>query len=204
MNEMISPAAAAQERGALDYQRWRREFVPVLRNTRAIPRRPWAQSCLSMARPWRRNRLSICKCRGVPIHPRWITSPTLDMTAGASIWRAMAAPPRTAITMRRYPKGQMIVTWPPYTSRNCAATAPFWSTEFPRARCVRRCSPSGIRKWWHDWRSMPWSGLAKARLRSSSGARSSPSSRRQIGVRSTRLSFARCLTATIQIQPNVT
>ena len=44
------------------------------------------------------------------------------------------------------------------------------------ARCARRCSPSGIRRWWRGSRSTPWYGPAKARRRSNSGARSCRSS----------------------------
>src|SRR5262249_35467131 len=78
-----------------------------------------------MGRPWRLSRPSICRSRVEPIHPQWIISRDVDMTAGPSIWRATDFPPRTATTTRRYPRARMIATRPPCTSRNCAANVRF-------------------------------------------------------------------------------
>ena len=83
---------------------------------------------------------------------------------------------KTATTTRRFHKAPTIATPPRSISRNCAANGPSSSTGFPRARCARRCLPSGTRRWWRGSRSTPWSGPAKARRRSSSGARSCPNS----------------------------
>ena len=74
-----------------------------------------------------------------------------------------------------------------------------WPTASRRARCARRCSRSGIRAACRAWRSMRSSGPAKARPRSSSGARSCRSSSRASGGRSTARSSIRSSRATIPI-----
>ena len=79
--------------GALDHER-RRAAVPVGESRRSPARKKPAPSCSSTARPWPRSRPSICRCRGG--RARWIISRRKASTPGASTWRAMAAPTRSA------------------------------------------------------------------------------------------------------------
>ena len=149
----------------------------------------------------RRSRPSTCRCPGGRILRPWITSRAAATIAGRSTWKAMAAPPRTATTTRRSRKAPTTAMPPRSISRNCAASGRCWCTAFPRARCARRCSPSGIRRWWRGSRSTPWCGPAKARRRSSNGARSCRNSWPRTGGRSTRRSSIRSSTATIPAPP---
>ena len=75
---------------------------------------------------------------------RWIISPRRGTTPGASTWRGTADRPRIVTTIRPSRTAPTIASPPRAISRNCAARSRYWSTAFPRARCVPRCSRNAI------------------------------------------------------------
>ena len=108
-------------------------------------------------------------------------------TAGASTWRATAAPPRTATTTRRSRTAPTTASPPRPTSRSCAAATPLLvygiSSGALRAALFAERHPETGRR---ASRSTPWCGPAKARRRLPSGARSCPSSVQETAGRSTK------------------
>ena len=97
----------------------------------------------------------------------------------ASTWKATAAPTRRATSTATSPTAPTTSPPPPTTSPRRAACAASSPTASRRARCARRCSRSAIPSAWRGSRSTPSCGPAKARRRSSSGARSCRSSWRR-------------------------
>ena len=122
-------------------------------------------------------------------------------TAGASTWRATAAPPRTATTTRRFRSAPTIALPPRLIFRSCAAAAPSSSTAFRPARCAPRLfaerHPEMVDRLALD--ATVWTGEGSPTL--PSGARSCPSLSPRTAGRSTAPSCIRSSTATIPAPP---
>ncbi len=139
-------------------------------------RKPSRQCSSCTARRWRRSRRSTFPCPDDPIRRSmdWFAQARLRVLGGRhGRLRPLGQAPRHLLRhrqWRRRPRGGDRL------HRDGARRAPAsWPTASRPGRCARRCSPSGTPSGWRDSRSTPSSGPAKARRRSSSGARSSRS-----------------------------